>query len=71
MDNQQVTLPTLLDLSAAFDCADHDVFLSRLQSSFGLGGMYHPDPDPDPSVVFNGSHSIEIMLLFGVLQGSV
>jgi len=70
MDNQQVTLPTLLDLSAAFDCADHDVFLSRLQSSFGLGGMmYHPDPDP--SVVFNGSHSIEIMLLFGVLQGSV
>jgi len=35
MDNQQVTLLALLDLSAVFHCVDHDILLSRLQSSFG------------------------------------
>jgi len=76
MDNQQVTLLALLDSSAVFDCVDHDILLSRLQSSFGLGGItltwiWSFLTDRSQRVLFNGSLSIEIMLLFGVPQGSV
>jgi len=38
-DTRQVTLLCLLDLSAAFDCVDHDLLLHRLQLSFGLRGI--------------------------------
>ena len=72
IDKQQVTLLALLDLSAAFDCVDYDILLSRLQSTFGLRGVTLGWirsflTDRSQRVLFNGSLCIEIMLPFGVL----
>jgi len=76
MDNQQVTLVAILDLSAAFDCVDHDILLSKLQSSFGLGGItltwiLSCLTDRSQRVLFSGSLSIESMFLFSVPQRPV
>ena len=68
-------LLALLDLSVAFDCVNHDISLSCLQSSFGpdgiilawiwsfLADMYQP------ACLFRWSP--DIRLLFGIPQGSV
>jgi len=76
IDNKKVTLLALLDLSAAFDCVDHDILLSRLQSRFGLDGAVLAWirsflSDRTQRVCFGGRLSAEIALIFGVPQGCV
>jgi len=75
-DRQQVTLLGLLDLSAAFDCFDHDILLRRLRDKFGIAGSAH-----DWIELFLGGHTQQVyykrrlsavtLLLYGVPQGSV
>jgi len=72
----QVTLLGLLDLSAAFDCVDHDILLQRLQiglrmSDNVLGWIQSFLTNRMQQVSFNGQLSRSQSLLFGVPQGSV
>jgi len=75
-DSQRVTLLVLLDLSAAFDCVDHDILLHRLLSSFGLAGKVLDWLRSFPTgrshqVLRDGCLSELVMILFGVPHGSV
>ena len=42
MNDQRVTLPFLLDLSATFETVNHDTLLHRLQFTFGINGKSSP-----------------------------
>ena len=75
-DSGQVTLLGLLDLSAAFDTVDHDIFLTRLQKSYGVGGtalawILSFIQVQQQSVTFNCHQSTRIQLKYSVPQGSV
>jgi len=75
-DRQDVTLLGLLNLSAAFDCVDHDILVRRLKQSFGIYGtalewlqsFLHGRTQ---QVCYNGQLSAVVELLFGVPQDSV
>ena len=75
-DRQNVTLLGLLDLSAAFDCVDHDILVDRLKQSFGICGValtwiqsfLHGRTQ---QVSYAGVLSTLMVLTFGVPQGSV
>jgi len=66
----------LLDLSAAFDCVDHDILLSRLECKFGLsvlvlGWILSYLAERTQWVVYQGDISLLVWLLWGVPQDSV
>ena len=76
IDNKKYVLLSLLDLSAAFDTVDHNVMLSRLESSFGITGsardwMKSYFKDRYQFVSINGSESHKHLLEYGVPQGSI
>ena len=65
----------MLDLSAAFDCVDHDILLSGLETSFGFTGLV---PDWMQSylvgrkqyVRYNGTATSTTVMKYGVPRGS-
>ena len=76
MDNQQVGLLILLDLSAAFDTIDHDIMLDRLESYIGVSGkplawFQSYLTDRTQFVSIQGTYSSKCNISFGVPQGSV
>jgi hypothetical protein len=75
MDNGKVTLLILLDLSAAFDCVDHNILLKKL-STFGVNGtaltwFAKYLSDRAQSVVIGNTISPKRVIKQGVPQGSV
>ena len=76
MVKQEVTLLGLLDLSAAFDCVDHDILLSGLERTYGIEGLAIEWirsflVDRTQQVAFRGQLSGILRLVFGVPQGSM
>ena len=75
-DHGSVTLLGMLDLSAAFDCVDHDILLRRLSCSFGIVGtalswIQSYLTSRIQRVKYNGGVSEIGHLSCGVPQGSV
>jgi Reverse transcriptase (RNA-dependent DNA polymerase) len=76
IDRREVVLLGLLDLSAAFDCVDHDILLSRLHLRFGIQGPALAWISSfligwSQQVYYKGHLSDRLLLLFRVPQGSV
>jgi len=76
-DRREVTLFSLLDLTAPIECVDHDILLKRRQS-FGIRENANTErllasTGRQLTVVgdYNGQMSALMKLLFGVPQGSV
>jgi len=75
IDDGQVLLLVLLDLSAAFDVVDHNILHSRLQKE-GISGdalrwFRHYLSDRSQKIVWTNSTSDSAPLVCGVPQGSV
>ena len=76
IDDKQCVVLLLLDLSAAFDTANHKILLHRLRFRFGIKGkallwLQSYLTDCSQSVQINGLTSSARPLRFGVPQGSV
>ena len=76
LDRGNLVLLSVLDLSAAFVCDDHDILLNRLDTSYGIRSTSHQwQPSylssRTQSVRYNSSASPAEITNFGVPQGSV
>ena len=70
-----MTLPVLLDLSAAFDTVNHDILLRRLETTFGITGtalqwFSSYLGNRSQRIVFGDGVSESFYLVRGVPQGS-
>ena len=75
MNKQQVTLLVFLDVSAAFDTVDHDIFLRRLEYKFGIKEQAVTWfksylSNRSQRIVIGTAKSDSFHLKFGVPQGS-
>jgi len=76
IDCQQVALLGLLDLSADFNCVDHEILLRRLRSRFRVHGSAYDWVSSflygrSQQVFYKGRLSAKLQLLFGVPQGPI
>jgi len=75
-DRSDLSMLTLLDLSAAYDTVDHTILLRRLTTSYGFNGVVHMWissylANRTQYVRCPGSRSTPLPVLCGVPQGSV
>ena len=76
LDDGNLALMALLDLSAVFDCVDQDILLSRLHITYGIGNTVHSWMSSclsgrTQSVRVDGAPSRAATVQYGVPQGSV
>ena len=76
LDNGDVTVVTLLDLSAAFDTRDHNILCQRLEHFYGISGtplnwFRSYLSNRNQTVTINKTLSRPTLLNSGVPQGSV
>ena len=75
-DRRMITLLGMLDLSAAFDCVDHQIFVTRMERTFGinsvtLGWITSYLTGRSQRVCYNGAISSWSLVDCGVPQGSI
>ena len=75
-DRGMITILGFLDLSAAFDCVDHQILITRLERTFGISGLAlnwirSYLEGRTQRVRYNGAISAPAELSCGVPQGSV
>ena len=76
LDHGNISVLTLLDLSAAFDTTDHNILLDRLEDLYGISGtalswFKSYLTGRTQMVTIDNNYSKPSILCFGVLQGSV